>query len=179
MSEYPDCADIEIIEKTSRASRDGAGGIVTPNEIRINGKPVLAPADDPVIVHGVTMNAHEPVKVTLTLFARIVKIGHESKPQQVVRRMWDKDFNLVHTFAEGESFTELPTDHPGAKHIIDAFVDRGETVHLTVDEDGQRSTLTLSELVYQPATTIAVPGAPDDVTEPSITVGWSDWDNKF
>ncbi|MFE2994102.1 hypothetical protein ACFXG4_03675 [Nocardia sp. NPDC059246] len=176
MNEIPDCVDIEIIEKTSRASRDGAGGVVVPNEIRLNGKRVLAPADDPVIVHGVTVNAEEPVKVTLTLFARVVKIGHEIKPQQAIRRLWDKDFNLIHTFAEGESWTELATDHPAMKHILDAFVDRGENVHLTVDENGQRSSLMLSELVYQPATAIAVVGAPGEIN--SITVSWSDFSDQ-
>ncbi|MFE3572635.1 hypothetical protein ACFXON_24825, partial [Bacillus subtilis] len=76
----------------------------------------------------------------------------------------------------GESWTELATDHPATKHILNAFVDRGENVHLTVDENGQRSSLTLSELVYQPETAIAVVGAPGEIN--SITVSWSDFSDQ-
>ncbi|SLG39827.1 Uncharacterised protein [Mycobacteroides abscessus subsp. abscessus] len=74
----PDACDIEIIERTRDESRDGGHGIVVPNEIRINGKPVLAPADTPVVVHGMEIGKHEPVRVTLTLFARVVKVSHET-----------------------------------------------------------------------------------------------------
>lgn len=74
----PDACDIEIIEHTRETDRDGGYGLVVPNEIRINGKPVLAPASDPVIVHEIPIGAHEPVKVTLTLFARVVSVRHET-----------------------------------------------------------------------------------------------------
>lgn len=73
----PDCCDIEIIERTRSTDREGAGGIVVPNEVRINGKPVMVPRDEPIILHEVNLNASEPVKVTLTLFARVVDIRHE------------------------------------------------------------------------------------------------------
>ncbi|MFE5290355.1 hypothetical protein ACFRAQ_35850 [Nocardia sp. NPDC056611] len=92
-----------------------------------------------------------------------------------LRRLWDKDFNLVHTFTEGESWTEFAIDHPATKHIFDTFVDRWENVHLTVDENGKRSTLTLSELVSRPAT---ISGRLDNTNEPSISVGWSDFSDR-
>lgn len=76
--EVPDACDIEIVERTKDTKRDGAYSPVVPNEIRINGKRVLAPADNPVIVHSVEVDGHEPVKVTLTLYARIVSVRHET-----------------------------------------------------------------------------------------------------
>lgn len=69
--------DIEIIERTSAANIAAGRGIVVPNEIRINGRPVLAPASNPVFVHGISINAGEFVQVTLTLFARVVHVSQE------------------------------------------------------------------------------------------------------
>lgn len=71
----PDAAVIEIIERTD----DPDPSVIVPNEIRINGTPVLAPADQPVQVHGVSISGSEVVQVTLTLFARRVTIGSEPK----------------------------------------------------------------------------------------------------
>lgn len=69
----PEAAYIEIIEKTA----DANPLVIVPNEIRINGVPLLAPADDPVVVHEISMGSEDIVKVTLTLYARRVVIGHE------------------------------------------------------------------------------------------------------
>ncbi len=77
--ELPDVADIEIIERTTETDRSGAGGIVVPNEIRINGKPVMVPAESPIILHEIDLKNLDSVKVTLTLFARVVHIGHETE----------------------------------------------------------------------------------------------------
>ncbi|MBO2461150.1 hypothetical protein [Actinomadura violacea] len=67
-------ADIEIIE---RAAGQVDPRVILPDDIRINGRSVLAPSDAPVRVHDITMNHDELVQVTLTLFARRVTIGHE------------------------------------------------------------------------------------------------------
>lgn len=71
----PDGAFIEIIERTN----DPDPKFIVPNEVRINGIPLLASADDPVEVHGISTQANNVVRVTLTLFARRVVIGHEPK----------------------------------------------------------------------------------------------------
>lgn len=73
----PDGVTVEVIEYTDNPDV----GHILPNEIRINGKPVLAPADDPVIVHEVSSSANELVKVTLTLFAKRVTFAAEAKPE--------------------------------------------------------------------------------------------------
>ena len=78
MSDLPDAAVIEIIDPAP----GGAGGrsLVVPKEIRINGRPVLAPADAPVVVHEIRVSGDvDVVQVTLTLFARLVKIGHQDE----------------------------------------------------------------------------------------------------
>lgn len=69
----PEAALIEIIERTANPDPR----VIVPNEIRINGIPLLAPADDLVTVHEISTGAHDAVKVTLTLYARRVVIGHE------------------------------------------------------------------------------------------------------
>lgn len=74
-------AVIEIIEKRRQPIDPDStydGQIIVPNEIRINGQPLMAPADTPVRVHEVELSAHEAVLVTLTLFARRVLIGTEA-----------------------------------------------------------------------------------------------------
>ena len=71
----PHAAIIEIIEQTD----DPDPKVIIPTEIRINGARVLAPADDPVIVHEVSTASGEAVKVTLTLYARRVTYGFEPK----------------------------------------------------------------------------------------------------
>jgi hypothetical protein len=71
----PEAATIEIIERTNAPDP----GVIVPNEIRINGRPVLAPADNPVIVHELAISSDDVVMVTLTLFAKRVTIGTEAK----------------------------------------------------------------------------------------------------
>lgn len=75
----PDGAVIEILERTNQ---DDPKGIV-PNEIRINGQVLLCPEDAPIIVHETTLRRGELVRVTLTLFARRVRI--DSEPRMVDR----------------------------------------------------------------------------------------------
>lgn len=70
----PNAAVIEIVERTN----DPDPKVIVPNEIRINGTPVLAPADHPVEVHGITMGM-DVVQVTLTLFAKRITVAPESK----------------------------------------------------------------------------------------------------
>lgn len=71
----PDAAIIEIIERTDSPDPK----VILPNEIRINGVPVLAPADDPVIVHEMSISSEDVVKVTLTLYAKRVTVAAEPK----------------------------------------------------------------------------------------------------
>lgn len=77
MSETPKAkgALIEIVERSTRASNEV--GIIIPNEVRINGQPLLTSAEEPVEVHGIALSPGDPVKVTLTLFARRVVISEE------------------------------------------------------------------------------------------------------
>ncbi|MEO3856217.1 hypothetical protein [Acrocarpospora sp. B8E8] len=67
-------AVVEIVENRGASSDE----IVVPNEIRLNGVSLLAPADSPVTVHEVGIKAGEPVAVTLTLFARRLIVGTEA-----------------------------------------------------------------------------------------------------
>lgn len=69
-------ADIEIVER-ARANSDGTDIVLVPDEIRINGTPVLAPAEHPVLVHATEICGLEPVRVTLTLFARVLTVRAE------------------------------------------------------------------------------------------------------
>lgn len=66
---------VEVIERTD----DPRSDLIIPNEVRINGRPVLAPADRPVVVHEVSASARDVVLVTLTLFAKRVTFGTEPK----------------------------------------------------------------------------------------------------
>lgn len=69
---------IEIIEKRATTSDATAGdSVIVPNEIRINGQPLLAPDDKPVIVHEIATYPSDAVYVTLTLIARRVSIRAE------------------------------------------------------------------------------------------------------
>ncbi|MGV9352299.1 hypothetical protein [Streptomyces misionensis] len=73
---------IEIIEK-GRSTSDASVGdsVLVPNDIRINGQSLLTSAEDPVIVHEVSIRGDELVRVTLTLFARRVSIRAENDPE--------------------------------------------------------------------------------------------------
>lgn len=75
--DLPKAALIEIVEKT-----DGADPLVIiPNEVRINGVPLLIPDGQSITVHEIDVAARDVVQVTLTLFARRVIIGTEPKAQ--------------------------------------------------------------------------------------------------
>jgi len=73
----PEPAFIEIIERTPHPDSAERSGLV-PNEIRINGTPLLALDNDPVIVHETSTLPKNLVRVTLTLVARRVVIGAEA-----------------------------------------------------------------------------------------------------
>lgn len=74
----PDACVIEIVERTN----DPDPKVIVPNEIRINGTPVLAPADYPVEVHGMSIGSDDLVRVTLTLFAKRITVAAEPKTQE-------------------------------------------------------------------------------------------------
>jgi hypothetical protein len=70
---------IEIVE-TDHSTDDGPG-VIIPNQVRINGTPLLIPAGEQIKVHSITVNdgerGEDAVCVTLTLFARRVTIAAE------------------------------------------------------------------------------------------------------
>lgn len=68
-------AVIEIVEKRHSKSSPPGGDVIIPNEIRINGQPLLCPTDSPVKVHEIEVTSHDAVLVTLTVFARRVVIA--------------------------------------------------------------------------------------------------------
>lgn len=76
-------AYVEIVERVPYEQLGAAieSGYLRPNEVRINGTPIACPAEDEVIVvHAVEIGGDFEdglVKVTLTMWARHVKIGHE------------------------------------------------------------------------------------------------------
>ena len=73
-------AFIEIVEHVQDPTDSSPGGeIIVPNDVRINGQSLWASADDPVIVHEVSTDPKEPVKVTLTLLAKRVEYKQEGR----------------------------------------------------------------------------------------------------
>jgi hypothetical protein len=79
-AEPPQGCLIEIVERIPAEHAEDyerGPGILVPTEIRINGTPVLAPADRPVIVHQINIGHRAAVEVTLTLFARMISIHQE------------------------------------------------------------------------------------------------------
>jgi hypothetical protein len=74
MPTLPKGAIVEIVEK--RKSEDSVG-IIVPNEVRINGEPLLCSSNHPVVVHEVTTRGNDAVYVTLTLIARRVEFKQE------------------------------------------------------------------------------------------------------
>jgi flagellar biosynthesis component FlhA len=75
VSDKPQGAVIEIIEK----NQPNELGVVVPQEIRINGQPLLSSSEYPIKVHEIELNDGDLVLVTLTLFARRVSIGYEAE----------------------------------------------------------------------------------------------------
>jgi hypothetical protein len=74
----PTGAVIELIERDRTPDDTTGGSVVIPNEVRINGQPVLVPDDKPITVHEIS--AGGLVSVTLTLFARRISIRAEHDP---------------------------------------------------------------------------------------------------
>lgn len=80
MTSYARGAVIEIIEKRKGAIGDTfADDVIIPNEIRINGQPLLNPADHPIKVHAVELKDEQAVLVTLTLFAKRITVCAEEE----------------------------------------------------------------------------------------------------
>ena len=77
-SELPKAALIEIIERNCHP--DDSMGVILPDEVRINGVPILMP-DDPIVIHE-TVIGNDVVKVTMTMFARRVVIGREDRKEE-------------------------------------------------------------------------------------------------
>lgn len=76
----PQPALIEIVERNGPEydpERPGTG-VIRPNEVRINGTPLLVPRDETITVHEVEVGADALLKVTLTVFARRVSMGPET-----------------------------------------------------------------------------------------------------
>lgn len=74
MSDIPEASVIEIVEKSPG---EPAHGVILPNEVRLNGVPLLL-ADEPIVVHEMQIPSRDLVRVTLTLIAKRVAIHHES-----------------------------------------------------------------------------------------------------
>lgn len=73
----PTGAVIEIIERGRTTDGTLAGSIITPDEVRINGQPLLIAADEPITIHEINVRSGDLVCVTLTLIARRVIIAAE------------------------------------------------------------------------------------------------------
>ncbi|NED75389.1 hypothetical protein G3I51_24305 [Streptomyces sp. SID9944] len=73
----PSAAVIEIVER-GRATDDSIGGsVILPNDIRINGQSLLAPAGQTVTIHEIDLKDGDLACVTLTLFARRITVAAE------------------------------------------------------------------------------------------------------
>ena len=79
----PEAAYLEVVERRKPLDADdhGPGSLILPNEVRINGTPLLVPADEAVTVHEISTRSDELVQVTLTLFVRRVVMGTEDADQ--------------------------------------------------------------------------------------------------
>jgi hypothetical protein len=69
-------AVIEIVEKAKTTDDTLAGSVIIPNEVRINGIPLLV-TEDGIQVHEMDFPPGDCAKVTLTLIARRVVIAAE------------------------------------------------------------------------------------------------------
>jgi hypothetical protein len=77
----PRAGIIEIYERRAEPAKEiGPGSIIAPNEIRLNGVPLYCPEDSPVVVERIAVDGSEPVRVTLTLYARRVIID-DARPE--------------------------------------------------------------------------------------------------
>lgn len=73
----PEAVDIEVIEKGRAPTKAGAGSILIPGELRINGRPVYAAG--PVSIDPIGLNRDDRgfVPVTVTLVARSITVAAE------------------------------------------------------------------------------------------------------
>lgn len=71
----PEAAFIEIVERRRKGYE--APPVIVPNEVRINGVPLLVPSGESIMVHSMELSDQDPVKVTLTLWAKRVVIEYE------------------------------------------------------------------------------------------------------
>lgn len=78
MSEKPRASVIEIIATGRQPAEDGAGSIIVPREVRINGVSVFtADRENRIKVSDITLGS-DMVEVTLTLVARRLVIAADS-----------------------------------------------------------------------------------------------------
>ncbi|WP_329521180.1 hypothetical protein [Spirillospora sp. NBC_01491] len=72
-------AVIEIVERNQTTDDTPGGSVILPNEVRINGTPILIPDGECIRVHEMTFGERndEPFLVTVTMFARRVTIAAE------------------------------------------------------------------------------------------------------
>jgi hypothetical protein len=108
MIKLPPAAVIEIVERGPTAGENPTD-VVLPNEVRINGTPLLL-AEDGIKIHEMKVPGDELVTVTLTVFARRVFIGAEKDVPVPARRKLSirvpaaehVDFAEVEAFARDE-----------------------------------------------------------------------------
>lgn len=74
VKEKPRASVIEIVAPDYQPTEDGAGSIVVPRELRINGQPVYTPRGSRIQINDFDLG-DELVTVTLTLVARRIVIG--------------------------------------------------------------------------------------------------------
>ncbi len=66
-------------------------------------------------------------------------------------KLWGKEFNLLHEFAPGESFVELPVEAAAARSVVEQSRETGFRMYLTMDHGGTRWTAGLSGYSYFPS----------------------------
>lgn len=74
----PRAVTMEIVERNHKTTDSLAGSVIIPNEVRINGMPIIGPADVPVRVHDMSFGAdREAAVVTITMFVRKLTVAAE------------------------------------------------------------------------------------------------------
>lgn len=125
MSE-PRGAVIEIIEVGATTSDATAGdSVIVPNEVRINGQPLLVSADEPVIVHEISSHGNDVVRATLTRLARRVtyRAEHDTgaqAPDVDDEAAGDEPPAGVQV---GTAYVKVLPDFDGFHEAVDAAVD--------------------------------------------------------
>ncbi|MCY9786846.1 hypothetical protein KIK06_23465 [Nocardiopsis sp. EMB25] len=74
---------IEIIEKLPPGAAEHPLGVVVPTEVRINGQALLCSASHPVKIHEIDLDDQSLALVTLTLFARRIRVDTEETSADV------------------------------------------------------------------------------------------------